>query len=243
MDFIIVENDEKMSLAAAEEVARTVQRHPDCVLGLATGSTPMRMYDQLVRMFEADQIDFSQVKTFNLDEYVGLSIDHPRSYHVYMQDFLFSKVNISSEHIFIPDGTALNLHKECEKYEEAIHREGGIDLQILGLGVNGHIGFNEPGSDPKGITSVVQLAESTIQVNSRFFDSYAKVPKQAITVGIGTILNHCKRILLLASGEEKARAVKHMVTQQPNMANPASYLNSHKNVTVIVDKLAAQHIL
>jgi glucosamine-6-phosphate deaminase len=151
-------------------------------------------------------------------------------------------VNTSSEHIHIPNGDAHDLKKECEQYDQAIDDAGGIDLQILGIGINGHIGFNEPGSSPEGRTTVVQLEESTVQANSRFFDSVENVPQQAISVGIGTILEKCKKIILLANGEEKAQAIKNMVDQEPNMANPASYLKLHWNVTIIVDEQAAKFI-
>lgn len=242
MEFILVQNYEDMSQAAAEEVARTVREKPNAVLGLATGSTPEGMYRALVSKYKKGEMDFSQVKTFNLDEYAGLSASHPQSYHTYMQKNLFSHINAASEHVFIPKGDAHDLTKECDDYNYAIENAGGINLQILGLGVNGHIGFNEPGSSPEGTTRVVMLAESTIQVNSRFFDSIKQVPRQAITVGIGTILNQCKRIILLASGEEKAQAIKNMIEQQPNMNNPASYLKLHEHITVIVDRQAAQKI-
>jgi glucosamine-6-phosphate deaminase len=239
MKFIVVQNDQEMSRAAAGHVVRTLQERADAVLGLATGSTPVGMYQELVRLYKLGGIDFSQVTTFNLDEYVGLSSNHPRSYHVYMLNHLFSHVNAVPEQIYIPDGNAPDLKKECEAYDQAIDHAGGIDLQVLGLGINGHIGFNEPGSSPEGRTMVVQLAESTIQANSRFFDNPASVPKQAITVGIGTILNCSRQIILLAKGEEKAQAVVNMMHQQPNPANPASYLKLHKDVTVIVDEQAA----
>lgn len=242
MEFIVVKNFEEMSQVAAAQIAHTIQEHTASVLGLATGSTPIGMYKELVRKYMDGEIDFSQVRTFNLDEYVGLSASHPQSYHVYMQNHLFNHVNASPENVYIPKGDALDLQLESKQYDEAINQAGGIDLQILGLGVNGHIGFNEPGSDPAGKTRVVQLAESTIQANSRFFERIENVPQQAITVGIGTILNQSKRIMLLVSGEEKAQAIKNMVDQEPNIENPASYLKLHKHITIIVDKSAAKLI-
>jgi glucosamine-6-phosphate deaminase len=242
MEYIVVRNYEEMSRMAAEQIAQIVQENPRAVLGLATGSTPVGIYRALVEMYKLGKVDFSRVKTFNLDEYVGLPNDHPQSYHVYMQDHLFTHVNAVPEHIHIPNGFVQNFEKECVLYDDAIEDAGGIDLQILGIGANGHIGFNEPGSSPFAKTSVVQLAESTIQANSRFFNGFEEVPKEAITVGIGTILMNSKHIILLASGEGKAHAIKKMIDQEPNLENPASFLKQHPHVTVILDEEAAKYL-
>lgn len=242
MKINIVENYEALSEQAAKLVAETVRAKPDAALGLATGSTPLGLYQILVNQFKQKELDFSQLTTFNLDEYVGLSPDHPCSYHVYMDQALFSHVNIEHKRIHIPSGIAQDLQHECERYEQVLQAAGGIDLQILGIGVNGHIGFNEPGSDPEGRTQVVDLAESTIQANSRFFERIEDVPRQAITMGIGSILQYSKRIVLLASGKDKAEALKNMLQQQPNQDNPASYLQLHDDVTIIADEQAAQFV-
>jgi glucosamine-6-phosphate deaminase len=243
MKFVIVRDYQEMSCTAAEEIAKTVSEKPTAVLGLPTGRTPIGMYQSLVQMYKVGEVDFSQVKSFNLDEYVGLSSNHPQSYHVYMHNYFFSHINVLPEHINIPCGHVQDLPTECDRYEESIRSAGGIDLQVLGIGGNGHIGFNEPGSSPTGKTGLVHLAESTIQTNSRNFESVEDVPRQAITMGMGTIHTNSKRILLLANGEEKAQAIKNMVEQDPNAENPASFLKLHKDVTVIVDEKAAKYIV
>lgn len=241
--FVIVRDYQEMSRTAAEEIARTVNEKHTAVLGLPTGRTPIGMYQALVQMYKRGEINFSQVKSFNLDEYLGLPSNHPQSYHVYMNDYFFSHINVLPENIHIPRGDAQEFQKECERYEQSIHSAGGIDLQVLGIGGNGHIGFNEPGSSQTGKTSVVHLAESTIQTNSSFFNSVGDVPRQAITMGMGTIITNSKRILLLANGEQKAQAIKDMVDQEPNDSNPASFLKLHNDVTVIVDEKAAKFII
>lgn len=242
LKFINVRDYEVMSLRAALHVSQLLKHSPKAVLGLATGSTPLGMYQQLIQMRKNEKIDFSQITTFNLDEYVGLSANHPRSYHMYMNNQFFTHVNSTPDRIHLPNGMAKNLKLECEQYEKAIEAAGKIDLQILGIGSNGHIGFNEPGSLPESRTSVVQLALSTIQANSRFFNHVDEVPKQAITMGIGTILFCCKQIILLASGSEKAEAIKQMIKQDPNPSNPASFLKRHQDVTVILDEQAAKYL-
>ncbi len=242
LKFINVRNYEEMSLRAALHIIQLLKNKPKAVLGLATGSTPLGMYQHLINMRKNEKIDFSQITTFNLDEYVGLSANHPRSYHMYMYNHFFAHVDSTPERIHLPNGIAQNLELECERYENTIEAAGGIDLQILGIGLNGHVGFNEPGSLLDGKTSVVQLAKSTIHANSRFFNHIDEVPKQAITMGIGTILFHCKQIILLASGAEKAEAIKQMTKQNQNSSNPASFLKRHKDVTVILDDQAAKYL-
>lgn len=242
MEIWIVESKQELSIISAKFVAHTVRQKPNAVLGLATGSTPLGMYKELIQLHQEHSLDFSRVTTFNLDEYVGLSSNHPQSYYSYMYNHFFQHVNILSENIHIPRGDAPDPEWECKMYEVAITEEGQIDLQILGIGSNGHIGFNEPGSSPESVTRVVHLAESTIKANARFFTSIELVPCQSITMGMKTILINAKRILLLASGEEKAEAVKRMILGNLTPQLPASFLRTHPNVTVILDIEAAKQL-
>lgn len=240
MEIIVTKDYDAMSQLAAERMAKAIKAKPDATLGMATGGTMEQLYTLLVAMYERGEIDFSQIKAFNLDEYVGLAADHPCSYHYYMNERLYAHVNAQAHNIYLPDGIAADLQAECNRYEQAIAAAGGMDLQMLGIGTNGHIGFNEPGSSASGRTSVVQLADSTIQANARYFDSIDEVPKQAITVGIGTILDHSKKIILLANGDSKAEAIQKMIEGEPTEAHPASLLQNHNDVTVIIDEQAAK---
>lgn len=238
MDVIIKKTYEDMSKRAAEMIADAIRRKPNIVLGLATGSTPIGLYKELIRMHKEEGLDFSKVITFNLDEYYGLSKDDNQSYHYYMYKNLFDHVNIKKENIHIPDGTISNVEEYCRKYDEAIEKCGGIDLQILGIGANGHIGFNEPADELIASTHLTDLTEDTIKANSRFFDSMEQVPKRAITMGIGTILK-AKKIILLANGKEKASAISYVVNRNKITPKiPATLLLGHSNVTVILDKEA-----
>jgi glucosamine-6-phosphate deaminase len=241
MRIVVARDYEQMSRMAAIVVSSRVILQPNCVLGLATGSTPVGLYRNLVEFYRHGDLDFSWVTTFNLDEYVGLGPNHPCSYHRYMRENLFDHVNLRPERCHIPRGDAEDLEGECLRYEEEIRRAGGIDLQILGLGVDGHIGFNEPDVKFERRTSVVKLAESTIQANSRFFDGPDQVPRHAISMGIRTIMM-ARRIMLLASGPEKARAVRGAVMGEVTPSLPASALQLHPNVTIIVDRDAASLI-
>ena len=240
MKIIVVSDYERMS----EEVAKIVQAQiavkPDSVLGLATGSTPLGTYRKLVEMAK-DGLDFSQVTTFNLDEYVGLAGDHPQSYRYYMEQNLFSGVNIPREKTFIPNGTAADLAAECAAYEEKIKGAGGIDLQLLGIGSNAHIGFNEPGSEFGSTTRLVVLAESTIEDNSRFFASREEVPTQSISMGIKSIMQ-AKQIVLMANGENKADAIWATVLGPVTSDVPASVLQLHPFVTLVLDEAAASKL-
>ncbi|NNV03029.1 glucosamine-6-phosphate deaminase [Brevibacillus sp. MCWH] len=238
MKLLIAENYESLSKAAAHIVAQVVTAKPTAVLGLATGSTPIGMYRELARLHREEGVDFSRVTTFNLDEYVGLPPHHPQSYHTFMQEHFFRHVNIPLEQTNIPRGDAPDLQAECRRYEAAIAAAGGIDLQVLGIGGNGHIGFNEPGSDAETTTRIVELAQSTIKANARFFESIDEVPTKAVSMGIKTILA-AKRIMLLASGEAKADAVRRMLEGEKTPDVPASLLQLHSDVTVIADKEAA----
>jgi glucosamine-6-phosphate deaminase len=241
MRIIKVADYERLSQQAARILEHVIRNKPCPVLGLATGSTPIGLYKQLIHMHEQEGLDFSSVTTFNLDEYVGLSPDHPNSYHYFMNRNLFSHVNIPSNHIHIPRGDEGQLDLICDQYERSIAEAGGIDIQILGVGDNGHIGFNEPGADFNGRTQVVSLAESTIIANSRFFPSINQVPRKAVSMGIQSILNS-KQIVLLASGETKAEAIRRMVQEQVSEQMPASCLKLHSNVIVVVDELAGKWI-
>lgn len=230
-------NYEAMSKKAALMVASQIILNPKSVLGLATGSTPIGMYNELVTMFKKGEIDFSEVTTFNLDEYYGLPRDHESSYYRYMMDNFFGHVNIPQHQVHIPNGMAKNVVKECLEYEEKIRIAGGIDLQILGIGANGHIGFNEPGDKLNVTTHLVGLTEKTINDNSRFFEREEDVPREALSVGIATIMK-AKKIVLLASGRNKAEAIREMVSGYVNTQVPASILQTHPELTLIVDKEA-----
>lgn len=233
----IVADYAELSRAAARLVAHQILLKEDAVLGLPTGETPLGLYRELVRLSKEGLLSLSKVTTFNLDEYVGLPPSHPQSFHYYMQVHLFSHLAIPPEQIHIPDGTAADLEGECQRYEEEIARHGGIDLMILGIGPNGHIGFNEPGSDWGRLTGVVQLSEETRRREARRFGGLELVPTQAITMGIKTIMN-ARKILLLASGQEKALAVKEAIQGPITPAVPASVLQLHPGVTVILDRAA-----
>lgn len=241
MKTIIVENYQELSERAAVLVADEIKNNKQAVLGLATGSTPEGMYARLVKMFQLGTVDFSGVVTFNLDEYAGLSPDHLQSYHYYMQHHLFDHINITQENTYIPCCDDRDVSEFCREYDHAISEAGGIDLQILGIGGNGHIGFNEPGRSLSVYTHLVELTEDTIKANSRFFNNPQEVPRQAITMGMGSILQAAK-ILLLASGEEKAGAVQQMGSGIISTELPASLLQLHRDVTVVIDREAADLI-
>jgi glucosamine-6-phosphate deaminase len=218
-----------LSEKAAQFVLQQIRKKPDSVLALPTGKTPLGMYQKLIEFYKERRISFARVKTFNLDEYVGIPKTDPLSYHFYMQENFFRHIDIPPNQTFIPDGMAQDLHKECEDYEKKIQKFGPIDLAILGIGCNGHIGFNEPGTDPNLPTHQVQLSPETVKINQG--------PKQAITMGIKTILQ-AKKILLLASGENKAKALQKMF-EKPDPSCPASFLQTHPAVWAIIDQKAA----
>lgn len=238
---IIKENYQEMSIEAAKQVASLIRKEPDCVIGFATGSTPLGLYKELIRMHKEEGLDFSKVVTFNLDEYVGLPPNHPESYHYFMWENLFKHININPSNVHIPMGMAEDVDAFCEWYEQKIIEHGGIDLQILGIGANGHIAFNEPGSSLGSRTRIKTLDEKTRMDNARFFNSLDEVPKYAITMGVGTIME-AKRLLLLANGIKKADAIKATV-EGPIMAKfPATIVQLHRYATVIVDKEAASKL-
>ena len=237
MKLITVDNYEEMSALCAEIVRNTVKSNPYATLGLATGSTVLGTYARLCKMFRDGQLSFKQIKTVNLDEYVGLDGDNVQSYAYFMRTNLFNQVDINIANTFIPSGVAHNLDAECKRYDDLLTRMPR-ELQLLGLGSDGHIAFNEPGSSFESRTRVVKLEESTLRDNSRLFESLEDVPKRAITMGIADIMS-AKQLLLLASGLSKAQAVKAMVQGEVSVNCPASILQRHSNAVVIVDKLAA----
>ena len=228
---------EDMSKKAANIIASQVVLKPDCVLGLATGSTPIGAYKNLVEKYEQGDLDFSQVTTVNLDEYKGLPRENDQSYYYFMHDNLFDHVNVKPENTHLPDGTKEDANEECARYEELIRTLGGQDLQLLGLGRNGHIGFNEPSDHFVKETHVVDLTESTIEANARFFASADDVPKQALTMGIGCIMA-ARRILLIASGADKADAIYKTVCGPITPECPASILQLHPDVVLVCDEAA-----
>lgn len=232
LTWLKVNTYEEMSKKAAAIFEKQLREKPHSVLGLATGGTPIGFYNELVQCYIKGGISFEEVSTFNLDEYVGIGPKETTSYHKYMQEHLFSHVNIQSENINLPNGLAENLEEECTRYEKQIEQKGGIDLQLLGIGVNGHIGFNEPGTSFHSKTHVVELADKTKQDNAKYFPEGKTVPERAITMGIETIMN-AKQIVLLAFGENKRETLKRIQEQGISEDFPASCLKKHPNVTII----------
>jgi len=226
-----------MSRKAANIISAQIIMKPNCVLGLATGSSAIGTYDQLVEWYEKGDLDFSEVTSINLDEYKGLNRESDQSYYYFMNEKLFSKVNINKTRTFLPDGMEPDSDKACEDYNQIIEKCGGVDLQLLGLGLNGHIGFNEPGEEFEAKTHCVDLTESTIQANQRFFDNADDVPKQAYTVGIKTIMQ-AEKIVILISGKEKAAILKEAFFGPITPKIQASILQLHNDVTVIADEAA-----
>jgi glucosamine-6-phosphate deaminase len=238
MEIIISETHEQMSKAAGKAVAELLNSKPNAVLGLATGSTPLGLYKEMARMHKSEGLDFSQVTTFNLDEYVGLKKDHPQSYHYFMYENLFKHINIPAQNTYVPSGTTDNYAAFCAWYERRIKECGGIDLQVLGVGSDGHIGFNEPSSSLGSRTRIKTLAQPTIQDNARFFEKIADVPIYAITMGVGTILE-ARKILFLANGANKADAVAKAIEGPVTSMITASALQLHPDVTACIDRPAA----
>ncbi len=237
MRIILCKNYEEISKEAAKLVAGLISLKPDCVLGLATGSTPVGMYENLAEMNKNGEIDFSNVTSYNLDEYYPISPDNDQSYRYFMNVNLFDKVNIDKKNTYVPSGETTNPDEECKNYDKLVDSLGGADIQILGIGQNGHIGFNEPDKFLDANTHVTGLTESTIQANSRFFEKIEDVPTQAITMGIGTILK-AKKIVLLASGKNKHAAVKQLLDSSITTENPATMLKVHPDVVLICDNEA-----
>lgn len=242
MEVIINANEGDASVAAARVIARQVREKPNSVLGLATGSTPLPLYRELIRMHNEEGLDFSEVRTFNLDEYVGLAPSHEQSYHFFMQDQLFDHLNIKPENIRIPDGMAEDIPKHCEEYEAAILEAGGIDIQILGIGSDGHIAFNEPTSSLASRTRIKSLTQQTVEDNARFFDGdETQVPIHCITMGIGSIME-ARMNLLLAFGAGKSSAIASTVEGPVSSMVPASVLQHHERTKVFIDHAAASEL-
>ncbi|NMA86970.1 MAG: glucosamine-6-phosphate deaminase [Tissierellia bacterium] len=238
MKIIVEKNYEDLSKAAANLIKEEMERNPKLVLGLATGSTPEGMYRELIRLHKEEGLDFSNITTLNLDEYVGIEEEHPNSYHYFMRDTFFNHININLDNTFIPNGKTENPEEYCKEYDKLIEEKGGIDLQILGIGENGHIAFNEPDEELNIGTSIVKLTESTIEANARFFDNIEDVPKTAISMGIGSIMK-AKKIILLANGKKKANVIKELLNAEKISTKlPASMLLLHPDITIILDEEA-----
>ncbi|KEZ17529.1 glucosamine-6-phosphate deaminase [Mycoplasma capricolum] len=238
MKVIILENQDQVASKAAQIIKDQIKSKPNCVLGLATGSTPIKTYEKLIKMYQENQISFKDVTSFNLDEYKDIDPTNKQSYHYFMQHQLFDFIDINKNNCYIPNA---NLYKNPKLYDQQIKNANGIDLQLLGLGVNGHIGFNEPNTNFDSLTQIVGLTDSTIKANSRFFDSIDKVPTKAISMGLKSIMN-AKKILLLATGINKSEAVYHLIEGEITTSWPCSILQQHNDVTVIIDKSAASQL-
>ncbi len=237
MDKIVCNDYREMSKIAADIVSKQVNLNTSSVLGLPTGSTPIGMYKELIEMYKAGKVDFSQVKTFNLDEYHKIDRSNDQSYYYFMFTNFFNHINIKKENVNIPNGSVDDVESECKRYDDLIANSGGIDLQVLGIGTNGHIGFNEPAQELMANTHYTSLTHDTIDANSRFFDNIEDVPRHALTLGMGGILK-AKKIILLISGENKAKLVKELFNNKITTNMPASLLMTHRDTTLIVDKAA-----
>ena len=239
MRIIVCENYEEVSKKAAQMILSQVTLKPNSVLGLATGSTPIGMYENLVKFNKKGDIDFSEVRTFNLDEYYNLPKNNDQSYHYFMHKNLFDHININPANVHIPNGMTDDVNAECKRYDELIKEADGVDIQVLGIGNNAHIGFNEPTVSFEKGTHLVELEESTIEANSRFFDNIGDVPKKAITMGVGSIFKS-RKIMLIATGENKAAAIYNTVYGKVAPEVPASILQFHSDIVLILDKEAAK---
>jgi len=241
MEVMIYETYEEMSAAAARSVAHVLNAKPNMVLGLATGSTPLGMYQELSRLHKEEGLSFSQVTTFNLDEYVGLKASHPQSYHYFMNENLFRNIDIPPQNVYIPSGTTDNYRAFCDWYEQRIVEVGGIDVQVLGIGSDGHIGFNEPTSSLSSRTRLKTLAKSTIDDNARFFEKREDVPIYAITMGVGTILE-ARKLIMLASGKSKAEAIAAAIEGPVCSMITGSAIQLHPDAEVYLDRAAASKL-
>jgi len=241
MRVIIVKDTDTLGKISAGLIAKEMRKSPFFVLGLATGTTPIPLYQELIRLHKEEGLDFSTITTFNLDEYVGLPGDHEQSYRYFMNTQLFNHVNINKKSAFVPDGMAEDIDAFCEKYEAMIMDAGGVDYQVLGIGSNGHIGFSEPGASLSSRTHKTRLTENTIKDNSRMFEKKEDVPTEAITMGIGTVLD-AERILLVANGANKADAIAQAIEGPITAMCPASALQLHPSVTFVVTEDAAARL-
>lgn len=238
MNKLVFKSEAALNEVAAGIIAGLLQTKPDAVLGLATGGTPVGIYKELVRLYAEGKVSFRKASAFNLDEYVGLPPDHPESYRSYMQKHLYDHIDMPPENRHIPDGNAPDPEAESRRYDELLERVGRIDLQLLGIGHNGHIGFNEPGPALIGATHVARLSDKTRQANSRYFPSLSDVPEKAITMGVGTILK-ARRILLVAKGADKAEIIRKALYGPITTEVPASLLQTHPGLTVLLTEDAA----
>lgn len=241
MNIIVASNYETLSDTAAKMVVEVINQKPNAVIGLATGSTPIGLYEKLIAYHKKKSVDFSNVTSFNLDEYVGLSEDHPQSFRYFMNNNFFNHINISPKNTHIPNGMAKDIVLECKNYDAMLEASNRIDIQILGIGTNGHIGFNEPSDALIAGTHVATLAKETIKANSRFFNTISEVPTKAITMGIGNIMK-AKKIVLLASSSEKSNIIKELLNDKVTTQIPVSLLKIHPDVTIIVDEPAGKFI-
>ncbi|MGA1197536.1 MAG: glucosamine-6-phosphate deaminase [Candidatus Latescibacterota bacterium] len=237
----IFDTDDHVAQAAAKSIANLIRQKPNAVLGLATGSTPVKTYAELVRLHRQENLSFAKITTFNLDEYWGLDGDHDQSYRYFMQTHLFDHIDIRPWNTHVPNGKAVDPNLAGEAYETQIRACGGIDLWLLGIGQNGHIAFNEPGSARNSRTRQIDLLPDTIEANARFFENKSDVPQTALTVGIATMFD-AQKILLLATGKGKADAIQHALHDQPGTHCPASFLKTHPNCTFLLDQEAGSQI-
>lgn len=235
MKLICVSNDQEMSLEASRLIAALVRIKPDAVLGLATGSTPLGCYAELVRLNREEKLDFSRVRTVNLDEYIGLEGNHPQSYRAFMNEHLFNRINISPTNTFVPNGVAEDVDRECREYDELLEQLGFTDLQLLGIGTNGHIAFNEPDDYFSTVCHRVKLTTDTIDANRRFFERRDQVPTHAISMGMKGIMSS-RRLLLIATGKNKAEAIAAACFGPVTPRVPGSIIQLHRDVTVIADE-------
>jgi glucosamine-6-phosphate deaminase len=238
MRIVVLESAAEVARFGAQALIKKVQQKPNCVLGLATGSSPIELYKNLIAANKAQEVSFKAVTTFNLDEYLGLAGDHPQSYRYFMNNQLFNHIDIDSANTFVPDGQSKNPIQSCADYEQLITERGGVDLQLLGIGRNGHIGFNEPSSSLVSRTRVKTLTKDTVDANKRFFGPDEFQPHLSITMGIGTIMES-REILLIATGSDKAEAIKQTIEGPVSAHCPASILQMHPKVTLVIDEDAA----
>lgn len=239
INIIKVNNEQQFNETGAGIIASLLQSKPRAILGLATGSTPVGVYQKLIELYNEGVVSFKQANTYNLDEYIGLPANHPESYRQFMNEKLFNHIDILLENTHVPSGSTDDPDQAAEKYSQLLENAGQIDLQLLGLGHNGHIGFNEPNAELQGPTHIVTLDERTRKANARFFNSIDEVPTHAITMGIGSIL-HAKQILLMAKGEDKAEIVAEALRGPITTQCPASFLQTHPNVVVLLDQAAGR---
>lgn len=238
MDIRIFNNTEEIAQAASEIILNKVKSSPDAILGLATGASPVATYKKIIAAYNAGEVSFKNVKTFNLDEYCSIPASDRNSYYTFMHENLFNHIDIEEENVHVPNGNPENAEEYCASYDEAIKNAGGIDIQVLGIGRNGHIGFNEPSDAFTAGTYKVKLTDSTIEANKIYFDREEDVPREAITMGVESIIN-AKEIILIAEGTAKAQAIHDMIKGEISPACPASILQKHDNVHIFIDNAAA----